>query len=338
MIWRTIGILAFGTLAWAQTGWQTSGNNVYLNGGNVGIGTSSPTTSLDVNGVISVGGQPALYNQGSGVTTLAKGPNARFDLTGAGGLTSVNPWWRGYMFATADQITRAGVYQYPRTSFYHSYSQTTDPVDMYFNISTGNTELPFGLNLQTANGGRILLQGGNVGIGITNPQKTLHVNGDIAQGSSTVYSTLHTDTTSGNLSLSVSGTSNAINVLNSGYVGIGTTNPQQKLSVNGTIGTREVVVTNSGWSDYVFQPDYRLPPLKDVAAYIRENHHLPDIPTEAEVRGNGVGLGEMQTKLLAKIEELTLHMIRADERNARLEKENRDLQERMARLETARRE
>jgi hypothetical protein len=112
-----------------------------------------------------------------------------------------------------------------------------------------------------------------------------------------------------------------------GNVGIGTTAPQYKLAVNGTIGAKEVIVTNIGWSDYVFRPGYRLRPLSEVGAYIRAHRHLPGIPSEAEVKEKGVSLGEMQAKLLAKIEELTLHMIQQ-------EKENRELRERLARLET----
>jgi hypothetical protein len=107
-----------------------------------------------------------------------------------------------------------------------------------------------------------------------------------------------------------------------GNVGIGTTNPTSKLSVSGTIQAKEVVV-NTGWSDYVFQPAYRLKPLSEVAAYIQQNHYLPDIPSEGEVREKGISLGEMQSKLLAKIEELTLHAMQADERNDRLEQEVR---------------
>lgn len=122
-------------------------------------------------------------------------------------------------------------------------------------------------------------------------------------------------------------------------VGIGTTNPQYKLSVNGTIQAKEVLI-NTGWADHVFQPQYRLKPLGEVASFIREKGHLPGIPTEAEVKEKGVGLGEMQVKLLEKIEELTLHMIAAEERSdrleeksRRLEKENLGLRERLARLE-----
>ena len=109
------------------------------------------------------------------------------------------------------------------------------------------------------------------------------------------------------------------NGLFTGNVGIGTTNPQYKLSVNGTIQAKEVLV-NTGWSDYVLDPSYRVKPLAEVAAFIKANHHLPDIPSESEVKENGVSLGDMQAKLLAKIEELTLQMIELNQTNQALEK------------------
>lgn len=63
------------------------------------------------------------------------------------------------------------------------------------------------------------------------------------------------------------------------------------------------------WADFVFHPDYRLAALPEVARYIRNHRHLPDMPSAAEVANDGVRLGDMQAKLLRKIEELTLHAI-----------------------------
>ncbi len=113
---------------------------------------------------------------------------------------------------------------------------------------------------------------------------------------------LHFRTGSGNVTIFTPGDTEA-------KVGIGTTNPNRKLDVNGTIGAKEIIVTETGWSDFVFEEDYELMPLKDLEKSIRENKKLPDIPSEKEVRENGVSLGEMQAKLLQKIEELTLYVI-----------------------------
>ncbi len=68
-------------------------------------------------------------------------------------------------------------------------------------------------------------------------------------------------------------------------------------------------VTLSGWSDFVFDESYRLPSLSELERYVKENRHLPDIPTESEVKQGGVDLGEMNALLLQKVEELTLYII-----------------------------
>ncbi|MEO9850956.1 MAG: hypothetical protein ABJH72_22355 [Reichenbachiella sp.] len=97
---------------------------------------------------------------------------------------------------------------------------------------------------------------------------------------------------------------------NSGSVGIGTTTTgSHKLAVHGSIGAREIKVEATGWSDFVFDDDYELRTLEEVEEHIAENGHLPDIPSESEVTKNGIDLGEMDAKLLQKIEELTLYMI-----------------------------
>ena len=95
-----------------------------------------------------------------------------------------------------------------------------------------------------------------------------------------------------------------------GNVGIGTTNPgSYRLAVEGRIGAREVDVKTSSWADFVFAEDYALPSLDEVDAYIQAHHHLPDVPSEAEVLKEGIHLGEMQKVLLQKVEELTLYTI-----------------------------
>ena len=114
-----------------------------------------------------------------------------------------------------------------------------------------------------------------------------------------------------------------LSVLNNGKVGIGTDNPTQRLDVNGNIKadgayingivyTNEVKEEATKWADFVFNKDYKLPTLQEGENHINEHKHLPDIPSEVEVKENGVSLGEMQAKLLQKIEELTLYVITQD--------------------------
>lgn len=105
-------------------------------------------------------------------------------------------------------------------------------------------------------------------------------------------------------------------------VGIGTlTTGSHKLAVEGTIGAREVKVYLGAWSDFVFKKDYNLPTLLEVETHIKDKGHLKDIPSEKEVVQNGVDLGEMNAKLLQKVEELTLYAIDQDKKLTAFEKE-----------------
>ena len=111
----------------------------------------------------------------------------------------------------------------------------------------------------------------------------------------------------------------------SGNVGIGTSTPSNELDVKGTIRAEEVIV-QTGWSDFVFEDDYQLRTLDEVAGFIEAKGHLPEIPSAEEVAENGVTLGQMNAKLLQKVEELTLYLLE-------LQKQNRELVERVQRLE-----
>jgi hypothetical protein len=172
------------------------------------------------------------------------------------------------------------------------------------------------ITLKTLNTGSVLVPDGKVGIGnvgsainnklqIGNPPA--FSGNDIAIGNGTQGMSLFQSTGSSiwysntNFSLMPAGGG-------TGNVGIGTLNPTYKLSVNGSIRSKEVVV-ETGWADYVFAKDYKLPSLTDVEKYIKANNHLPEIPSAEEIQTNGLKVGEVQTKMMQKIEELTLYII-----------------------------
>lgn len=109
-----------------------------------------------------------------------------------------------------------------------------------------------------------------------------------------------------------------------GNVGIGTDNTGTfKLAVEGKIGAREIKVTlTNPWPDYVFGKNYRLPNLAEVEKHIKTYNHLPGMPSSAEVEKNGgIELGEMNRKLLEKVEELTLYMIDLKKENEQIKAE-----------------
>jgi len=99
-----------------------------------------------------------------------------------------------------------------------------------------------------------------------------------------------------------------------GNVGIGTASLSEKFSVEGKIRAREIKVESALWPDYVFEEHYPIISLKNLDLYIKENKHLPGMPSAKEVETNGIELGEMNKKLLEKIEELTLHLIEKDKK------------------------
>ena len=121
-----------------------------------------------------------------------------------------------------------------------------------------------------------------------------------------------------------------------GQVGIGTGNPgtQFKLAVEGKIGAREVEVTLANpWPDYVFSKEYKLMPLNKLENFLKENKHLPNIPSAKEMEAEkGIKLGEMQLKHLEKTEELYLYIIELNKRIEKIEKENIELKDKVQEL------
>lgn len=117
-----------------------------------------------------------------------------------------------------------------------------------------------------------------------------------------------------------------------GNVGIGVINPDSKLTVNGTIHASEVKVDLNMPADYVFKSDYKLMPLNEVEEYLKTYSHLPEIPSALEIKQNGLSLGEMQNKLLQKVEELTLYTIEQNKKLQEQEKKNAELAKKIEEL------
>ena len=203
---------------------------------------------------------------------------------------------------------------------------------------------------------------GSVGIGTSSPGAKLHVNGSVMVGNGD-WGALIVDGKDQNdwlfnahnggeilgIRTQLDGQtlwSNQVMTLNrlNGNVGIGTTEPDSKLTVKGNIHAEEVKVDLSvPGPDYVFKEDYNLKSLKEVQDYIKDNGHLPNIPSAKEMEENGVQIGEMNMKLLEKIEELTLYTIEQQkqidlyqkftEQLKELQTQNQSLQNQIIKLE-----
>jgi hypothetical protein len=298
--------------------------------GNVGIGTTNPQGLLHLHTPNGVTNQLIL--------SKTNGPDATVGI-----LFADDAWaWNGSAGSASIGAADDGAY-----GGYLAFSTTLD--------GSGSGGVPTE-RMRITNSG-------NVGIGTATPAAALNVVGNVGrevarfQGSTdvtnyrnfiSIYTTnpgfwweLSNQDSSGNGSTNglafrenSAGNGDPVRMYlqQGGDVGIGTTTPAYPLSVNGTVEAKEVIV-QTGWSDYVFNPAYRLAPLSKVEAQIKADGHLPGIPSAKEVAAHGVNLGDMEAKLLAKVEELTLRQIDEEKRIGALEQENQVLEGENSRLE-----
>jgi hypothetical protein len=280
------------------TFWQMTGANskrflAYVRGdGNVGIGTTNPVSKLHINGGGLVLGTNAVQQNTDGNLSLG-------DIQTNSSPTQ-QTWGIGTtLLLNAQDYTSIGFHDSGnRVDFIRSGNGT---IQLGYDGGWGPASIGLPSGVWNSNG--------NVGIGETNPVARLHLNGSFRQGGI------------GDFNIDAPGViGGRLKVLENGNIGIGTTDPgTYKLAVEGKIGAREVEVKTGSWADFVFAKEYKLPSLETVELYIKAEKHLPNIPSADEVKTNGINLGEMNAKLLQKIEELTLYAIEQQKRIDQLE-------------------
>lgn len=327
---------------------------VFNANGNVGIGIANPSSNhkLDVNGNIL--SQNNIYSQGNtfvfGSSTsegeyLSRANNNINIVAGGNARLSVNE--NGNVgIGTDNPVQKLEIHD----GLIRSYNSTNGRrVDI--NAGAGSMDfydVPAQINRFSSTNVVIAEGGGNVGIGVQNPSARTH----IATENGNTYSLklgrldnqnfwninhagndfrIFNGATSG--SDFVFGVDPSGNVTNNKF-GIGTDHLDQNnndslLLVNGKILCEEVEVISDVTPDYVFQKyytgsstlkaDYVMPTLEEVEAFTKENHHLPEVPSAAEIAEEGLQLKEMTNLLLQKVEELTLYTIEQEKRIKALE-------------------
>ena len=218
-------------------------------------------------------------------------------------------------------------------------SSTSHTRKASFNVASSGLGFSFYNGSSWSNDALFLSSTGNFGVGTNSPYTGVHVANTTSWGTA-IW--LDATGTTGGTNWTIQSTSDAHSLGGGRLVISDETNGQNKLavftsdgsnpannkfSVNGKIAAKEVQVSLTQFPDYVFADNYDLMPMEDLQAYIDENNHLPNVPSEQEVVANGMQVGQMSVIMMEKIEELTLYMLQLKEENDQLKEELDELKQ-----------
>jgi len=290
------------------------------NSGYIGIGTTNPLNRLDVQN-----GNASIYNNGA-LTSLAVG-SAAIGKTNISLSTSADA--SGYGILQSVSVSGS---VYGNTSINPNGGNVgvglTNPQSKFHLVDAGTS-----INATSQYSGNLIIQGNSGGRSSTLGASLEFVipantDGTNSWGQARIITVAANGSSSNATGMLVLGTRRSFDkgagagwnygddlvIDGNGNIGVNTKDTKTyKFAVNGSaIATSMTVKLYANWPDYVFKKDYNLPSLSDVKAYIDQNQHLPEMPSEAEVAKDGINLGEIVKLQTKKIEELTLYLIDKD--------------------------
>lgn len=297
----------------------TVGKNLLVNG-SIGIGVAAPTEKLDIAGNLRVSN--TIFSDQLNATTLNATTGTLSGRLSVGENVLING------------LTGMGV------------DEPSERLEVAGNIKASQSLLAIGLQAETGTlvkgltVGEDVIVNGKVGIGVSVPNATLDVAGDIrALGNLAANSAntenLNTTTATVSNALTVSGTTQTntleatefivtnqtANTIRTKQFAINTERIPEGfvMAVDGNmLATRVEVFAPENWPDYVFSDNYRLRTLTEVEQYIKKYGHLPNVPSAEKMQQGEYSLSQMDANLLEKIEELTLYMIELKKENEAL--------------------